>query len=83
MLLISLDLNCFSSPLAEITLLFLEPVGLNGALSGISQGTGGRKNEANVNGWVDNPTTIDLKIQSTGPWSGLANLLSMHIPSSP
>lgn len=38
--LISLDLNCFSGPHAEITLLSFEPLGLNGTLSGISQGTG-------------------------------------------
>lgn len=51
--LISLDLNCFSVPHAEITLLFFEVLGLNGALSGISQGTGeGRMKQTSMAGLI-------------------------------
>lgn len=49
----SLDLNCFSGPHAEITLLFFEPLGLNGALSGIPQGTGeGRMKQTSMAGLI-------------------------------
>lgn len=51
--LIFLDLNCFLRPHAEIPLVFFEPLGLNGAFSGISQGTGeGRMEQTSMAGLI-------------------------------
>lgn len=53
LLLYSLDLNCFSGPHAEITLLFFEPLGLNGVLSCISPGTReGRMKQTSMAGLI-------------------------------
>lgn len=60
-LLMSLNLNGFSGPHAEITLLFFEPLGLNEALFLHLTRDWRGKNEANFSDRFDNPTTIDLK----------------------